>query len=111
MQLCGAVNEYALEMLEGQMMQQDVLMSQLSQELDNGRLLRLLSRLIMVSEGNQTSLEPNWSETGQLSVCVCMHVTCSACQVLSTSSHHDCHKHVCDSKMCLWQGLMLQFGA
>ena len=65
-QLCASVHEYALEMLEGQMMQQDALMAQLAQELDNGRLLRLLSRLIMVSEGNQTSLEPNWSETGQL---------------------------------------------
>ena len=46
------------------MMQQDIVMSQLSQELDNGRLLRLLSRLVMVSEGSPTSLEPNWSETG-----------------------------------------------
>lgn len=45
-------------------MQQEALMSQLAQELDNGRLLRLLSRLVMVSEGSQTSLEPNWSETG-----------------------------------------------
>ncbi|DBA77365.1 hypothetical protein WJX79_005205 [Trebouxia sp. C0005] len=62
--LCAAVHEHALEMMEGQMMQQDTLMAQLSQEMDNGRLLRLLSRLVMVSEGNQTSLEPNWSETG-----------------------------------------------
>lgn len=62
--LCTAVHEHALEMLEGQMMQQDTLTSQLSQELDNGRLLRLLSRLVMVSEGSQPSLEPNWSETG-----------------------------------------------
>ena len=46
------------------MMQQEALMSQLAQELDNGRLLRLLSRLVMVSEGSQTSLEPSWSETG-----------------------------------------------
>ena len=59
------MHEHALEMLEGQMMQQDTLMSQLSQELDNGRLLRLLSRLVMVSEGSQNSLEPDWSETGQ----------------------------------------------
>lgn len=59
------MHEHALEMLEGQMMQQDTLTSQLSQELDNGRLLRLLSRLVMVSEGSQPSLEPNWSETGQ----------------------------------------------
>ena len=64
MQLCSSVHEHALEIVEGQMMQQDALMSQLARELDNGRLLRLLSRLIMVSEGNQTSLEPNWSETG-----------------------------------------------
>ena len=64
LQLCAAVHEHALEIMEGQMMQQDALMSQLSQELDNGRLLRLLSRLIMVSEGNHPSLEPNWSETG-----------------------------------------------
>lgn len=64
LQLCAAVHEHALEMMEGQMMQQDALMAQLSQEMDNGRLLRLLSRLVMVSEGNQTSLEPNWSETG-----------------------------------------------
>ena len=54
------------------MMQQEALMSQLAQELDNGRLLRLLSRLVMVSEGSQTSLEPNWSETG-------LHVYISAC--------------------------------
>lgn len=47
------------------MMQQEALMSQLALELDNGRLLRLLARLVMVSEGSQTSLEPNWSETGQ----------------------------------------------
>ncbi len=57
------------------MMQQDALMSQLTQELDNGRLLRLLSRLVMVSEGNQTSIEPNWSETGRsallMQCCVC----------------------------------------
>lgn len=46
------------------MMQQDALMSQLALELDNGRLLRLLARLVMVSEGSQTSLEPSWSETG-----------------------------------------------
>ena len=84
MQLCGAVNEHALEMLEGQMMQQDVLMSQLSQELDNGRLLRLLSRLIMVSEGNQTSLEPNWSETGQPSSCSCMHACMSVLNLFSS---------------------------
>lgn len=64
LQLCAAVHEHALEIVEGQMMQQDALMSQLSQELDNGRLLRLLSRLVMVSEGNHPSLEPNWSETG-----------------------------------------------
>ena len=64
LQLCAAVHEHALEIMEGQMMQQDALMSQLSQEMDNGRLLRLLSRLVMVSEGNQTSVEPNWSETG-----------------------------------------------
>lgn len=65
LQLCSAVHEHSLEILEGQMMQQDALMSQLAQELDNGRLLRLLSRLVAVSEGSQTSLEPNWSETGQ----------------------------------------------
>lgn len=47
------------------MMQQEALMSQLALELDNGRLLRLLARLVMVSQGSQTSLEPNWSETGQ----------------------------------------------
>ena len=64
LQLCTAVHEHALEIMEGQMMQQDALMSQLAQELDNGRLLRLLSRLVIVSEGNQTSVEPNWSETG-----------------------------------------------
>ena len=71
LQLCAAVHEHALEIMEGQMMQQDALMSQLSLEMDNGRLLRLLSRLVMVSEGNQTSLEPNWSETGwQLLLCL-----------------------------------------
>lgn len=62
--LCSAVHEHSLEILEGQMMQQEALMSQLALELDNGRLLRLLARLVMVSEGSQTSLEPNWSETG-----------------------------------------------
>ena len=58
------------------MMQQEALMSQLAQELDNGRLLRLLSRLVMVSEGSQTSLEPNWSETGLLvyKISACIHV-------------------------------------
>ena len=65
LQLCSAVHEHSLEILEGQMMQQEALMSQLALELDNGRLLRLLARLVMVSEGSQTSLEPNWSETGQ----------------------------------------------
>ena len=65
MQLCAAVQERALAVVEEQMLQQDALMTQLAQEFDNGRLLRLLARLVMVSEGHQASLEPNWSETGQ----------------------------------------------
>lgn len=61
------MHERALAVVEEQMLQQDALMAQLAQEFDNGRLLRLLARLVMVSEGHQTSLEPNWSETGELS--------------------------------------------
>ena len=66
LQLCSAVNERALAVVEEQMLQQDALMTQLAQEFDNGRLLRLLARLVMVSEGSQTSLDPSWSETGKL---------------------------------------------
>ena len=66
LQLCAAVNERALAVVEEQMLQQDALMTQLAQEFDNGRLLRLLARLVMVSEGSQTALDPSWSETGKL---------------------------------------------
>ena len=76
MQLCSAVHEHAFEILEGQMMQQDAVMSQLAQELDNGRLLRLLARLVMVSEGSP-ALEPNWSETGQHT---CLQQVCPECK-------------------------------
>lgn len=75
------MHEHSLEILEGQMMQQEALMSQLAQELDNGRLLRLLSRLVAVSEGSQTSLEPNWSETGQY-VCMLRKHQCSDASVV-----------------------------
>lgn len=60
------MNEHALAIVEEQMLQQDALMTQLAQEFDNGRLLRLLARLVKVSEGSQTSLDPSWSETGKL---------------------------------------------
>lgn len=53
LQLC--MHEHSLEIPEGQMMQQEALMSQLAQGLHNGRLLWLPSRLVAVSEGNQAS--------------------------------------------------------
>ena len=67
------MNERALAVVEEQMLQQDALMTQLAQEFDNGRLLRLLARLVMVSEGSQTALDPSWSETGKLKCTIGMH--------------------------------------
>ena len=75
------MQERALAVVEEQMLQQDALMTQLAQEFDNGRLLRLLARLVMVSEGHQ-GLEPNWSETGQYqmsSVTILSHALSTFC--------------------------------
>ncbi|KAF7492697.1 PAN2-PAN3 deadenylation complex subunit pan3 [Sarcoptes scabiei] len=42
----------------------DHLYEELSKEIDNGRLLRLLSKLGTINERPEHQLDPNWSETG-----------------------------------------------
>lgn len=42
----------------------DYLYNELTKEVDNGRLLRLLSKLGTINERPEHQLDPNWSETG-----------------------------------------------
>lgn len=42
----------------------DYLFDELTKEIDNGRLLRLLSKLGTINERSEHQLDPNWSETG-----------------------------------------------
>lgn len=42
----------------------DVLTDELSKEIDNGRLFRLISKLGLINERPEFHMDPNWSETG-----------------------------------------------
>lgn len=42
----------------------DYLFDELTKEVDNGRLLRLLAKLGTINERSEHQLDPNWSETG-----------------------------------------------
>lgn len=42
----------------------DVLTNELSKEIDNGRLFRLISKLGLINERPEFHMDPNWSETG-----------------------------------------------
>jgi PAB-dependent poly(A)-specific ribonuclease subunit 3 len=44
--------------------QNDELMSELSKETENGRLLRLLVKLGMTNEQPDDDMDPGWSDTG-----------------------------------------------
>ena len=61
-------------------MHNDMLLGQLSRELENGRLLRLASRLAMVCErSTEEDLEAQWSETGKQPTLPWLWPACSHC--------------------------------
>ena len=52
--------------MEAQASYSDTLGGELAKEVENGRLLRLLVRLSMVTERPEGDMDPQWSETGML---------------------------------------------
>ena len=81
MQLCSVLHEHAFEQLDRQAMHNDMLVGQLGRELENGRLLRLASRLAMVCErSTEEDLEAQWSETGKQPSSLWLWSACSHCE-------------------------------
>ncbi|KAK9820130.1 hypothetical protein WJX72_006407 [[Myrmecia] bisecta] len=63
-QLCGVLGERMLGELDALHLYSDAVVSQLSKEAENGRLLRLLIRLSTINERPEADMDPQWSETG-----------------------------------------------
>lgn len=62
LQLTAAVGEHALAELDARALYTDAVTAQLARETENGRLLRLLAKLSMVTE--RADADPEWAETG-----------------------------------------------
>ena len=62
-QLTAALREQAFGELDAQHVYCDAVMGQLAREAENGRLLRLLVRLSMVTE--RADMDVQWAETGE----------------------------------------------
>ena len=62
LQLTGALGEQTFGELDARHMYTDAVVSQLAQEMENGRLLRLLAKLSMATE--RADMDSEWAETG-----------------------------------------------
>lgn len=61
-QLTTALGEHAFAELDARHIYSDAVTAQLAQEMENGRLLRLLAKLSMVTE--RADMDTHWAETG-----------------------------------------------
>lgn len=50
--------------LESAQIRNDILENELSKELENGRLFRILSKINTIVERPEHNMDPSWSETG-----------------------------------------------
>jgi Pan3 Pseudokinase domain len=62
--LCNALSDRAYAELEAAQLHSDALLGEVAKEAENGRLLRLLTRLSFVNERPELEGDPRWAETG-----------------------------------------------
>ena len=84
-QLTAALREQAFGELDAQHIYCDAVMGQLARETENGRLLRLLVRLSMVTE--RADMDPQWAETGE--PCPRSAGSSATLQGMLVQTHHD----------------------
>lgn len=77
--LAAALGERLFMGLDASQLYADALMGELAAEVENGRLLRLVSRLSAVTERPEHEGDPQWSETGAPAAPPCRPVVCTIC--------------------------------
>jgi len=77
--LAAALGERLFMGLDASQLYADALMGELAAEVENGRLLRLVSRLSAVTERPEHEGDPQWSETGAPAASPCCLVVCTSC--------------------------------